>query len=100
LGRRRIDGGPGRSTFVQYIIANGYEEVDLTNNHPPGLWRAFVMRQVSRALHEGDLTSFVVDNKNRILWRFALCGVDTARCLGIIDNSLGTTIIYGNKLYA
>ena len=56
---RLIDGGPGRSTFVQSIIANGYEDVDLTNNHPPGLWRAFVMRQVSRALHEGDLTSFV-----------------------------------------
>ena len=56
---RRIDGGPGRSTFVQYIIANGYEDIDLTDNHPPGLWRAFVMRQVSRALHEGDLASFV-----------------------------------------
>jgi len=55
----RIDGSSGRSTFVQNIIANGYEDVDLTNNHPPGLWRAFVMRQVSRALHEGDLTSFV-----------------------------------------
>ena len=56
---RRIDGGPGRSSFVQYIIKNGYNDVDLTDNHPPGLWRAFVMRQVSRALHEGDLTSFV-----------------------------------------
>ena len=56
---RRIDGGPGRSTFVQYIITKGYEDVDLTDNHPPGLWRAFVMRQISRALHEGDLTSFV-----------------------------------------
>jgi hypothetical protein len=56
---RRVDGGPGRSSFVQYIIKNGYEDVDLTDNHPPGLWRAFVMRQISRALHEGDLTSFV-----------------------------------------
>jgi len=56
---RRIDGGPGRSTFVQDIITKGYEDVDLTNNHPPGLWRAFVMRQISRALHEGNLTSFV-----------------------------------------
>jgi len=63
----RIDGGPGRSTFVQYIIANGYEDVKLTNNHPPGLWRAFVMRQVSRALHEGDLTSFV-DGLRREAW--------------------------------
>ena len=54
-----VDGGPGRSAFVQYIIANGYEEVDFTNNHPPGLWRAFAMRQVSCALHDGDLTSFV-----------------------------------------
>jgi hypothetical protein len=56
---RLIDGGPGRSAFVQYIIANGYEDVDFTNNHPPVLWRAFAMRQVSRALHDGDLTSFV-----------------------------------------
>jgi hypothetical protein len=53
---RRIDAGPGRSTFVQYIIANGNEDVDLTTT-PPGLWR--VMRQVWRALHEGDLTSFI-----------------------------------------
>jgi ankyrin repeat protein len=56
---RRIDSGPGRSTFVQYIIAKGYGDVDVTNNHPPALWRAFVMRQVSRALHEDDLTNFV-----------------------------------------
>jgi Ankyrin repeat len=56
---RLIDGGPGRSTFVRYFIANGYEDVEVTNNNPPGLWRAFVMRQVSRALHDGDLTSFV-----------------------------------------
>jgi hypothetical protein len=57
--RTRIDGGRGRSTFIQYMIANGYEDIDLTDNHPPALWRAFVMRQISRALHEGDLTSFI-----------------------------------------
>jgi hypothetical protein len=64
---RRIDGGPGRSTLVQYIIEKGYEDVDLTNNHPPALWRAFVMRQISRAAHEGDLTSFV-DGLRREVW--------------------------------
>jgi len=56
---RRIDNKPDRSTFVQDIITKSYEDVDLTNNHPPGLWRAFVMRQISRALHEGSLRSFV-----------------------------------------
>ena len=51
-----IDGGPGRSAFVQYFIANtpGLRDLD-----PPGLWRAFVTHQVVRAMGDGDLTSFV-----------------------------------------
>jgi hypothetical protein len=71
---RRIDDGPGRSTFVQYIIANGYEDVDLSDNHPPGLWRAFVMKQVSRALHDGDLTSFV-DGLRREAWILSMAHI-------------------------
>ena len=53
---RQIDGGPGRSAFVQYFIAN---PPNLRDRDPVGPWQAFVMKQVSRALHEGDLTSFV-----------------------------------------
>jgi hypothetical protein len=53
---RRIDGGPGRSAFVQYFIAN---KIDSTNADAFGLWQAFVMQQVVRAVHDDDLTSFV-----------------------------------------
>jgi hypothetical protein len=53
---RRIDGGPGRSAFVQYFIAN---KPDIHNPDPAGPWQAFVKQQVERAMHDGDLTSFV-----------------------------------------
>jgi hypothetical protein len=53
---RRIDGGPGRSAFVQYIMENS---LAFTNADPAGLWQAYVMRQVVRAENDGDLTSFV-----------------------------------------
>jgi Ankyrin repeats (many copies) len=53
---RQIDGGPGRSAFVQCIMADSLE---FTNAAPAGPWQAFVMRQVVRAVNEGDLTSFV-----------------------------------------
>jgi len=55
---RQIDGGPGRSAFVQYIMAES-ETLAFTNADPTGPWQAFVMRQVVRALNDGDLTSFV-----------------------------------------
>jgi len=51
-----IDGGPGRTGFVQYFIANS---LAFTNADPAGPWQAFVMRQVVNALNDGDLTSFV-----------------------------------------
>src|SRR6266446_1568739 len=55
---RRIDGGPGRSAFVQYIMAES-ETLAFTNADPAGPWQAFVMQQVVRAVNDGDLTSFV-----------------------------------------
>jgi hypothetical protein len=55
---RQIDGGPGRSAFVQYIMAES-EVLAFTNADPAGPWQAFVMRQVVRAVNDGDLTSFV-----------------------------------------
>jgi hypothetical protein len=61
---RRIDDGPGRSAFVQYVIANG---LGLTTDNPAGLWRAFVMQQVARSVNNDDLTSFV-DGLRRETW--------------------------------
>src|SRR5205807_1748640 len=55
---RQIDGGPGRSAFVQYIMAES-ETLAFTNADPAGPWQAFVMRRVGRAVNDGDLTSFV-----------------------------------------
>jgi hypothetical protein len=55
---RQIDGGPGRSAFVQYIMAES-EALAFTNADPAGLWQAFAMRRVVRAVNDGDLTSFV-----------------------------------------
>jgi len=52
---RRIDGGPGRSAFVQYFITNK----PVHNPDLAGPWQAFVREQVVRALHDGDLTSFI-----------------------------------------
>src|SRR5439155_26693868 len=53
---RQIDAGPGRSAVVQYIMSNS---LAFTNADPAGLWQAFVMRQVVRAVNDGDLTSFI-----------------------------------------
>jgi hypothetical protein len=53
---RRIDGGPGRHAFIQYLFDHNS---DLANPDPDGLWHAFVKQRVVRALHDGDLTSFI-----------------------------------------
>lgn len=53
---RQIDGEPGRSAFVRNIMADSLE---FTHANPAGLWQAFAMRQVVRAVNDGDLTSFV-----------------------------------------
>ena len=51
-----VDRGPGRSAFVRHFIAN---KPDFVNVAETGLWRGFVMERIGRALHDGDLTSFV-----------------------------------------
>ncbi len=53
---RKIDGGPGRSAFIQYFIANK-PDVHLGDSFIAP-WRSYVKQQISRALHEGDLTLF------------------------------------------
>ena len=52
----RIDGGPGRSKFVQYFIENKPDVHDPDSFLP---WQAFVERQIQRAMDDGDLASFV-----------------------------------------
>jgi len=53
---RRIDGGPGRSAFVQYFIAN---RPDVRDPDPFRPWQAFVEQHIWRAMSDGNLTSFV-----------------------------------------
>lgn len=53
---RRIDGGPGRSAFVQYFIEN---RPDVHDREPFRPWQAFIEQQVRRAMNEGDLSAFV-----------------------------------------
>jgi hypothetical protein len=53
---RRIDGGPGRSAFIQYFIENN---PDVHNPDPFRPWQAFIEQQISGAMHDVDLASFV-----------------------------------------
>ena len=61
---KRIDGGPGRSAFVQYFIAN---KPDVHNPDPFEPWPAFVMQQIGQAMQDGDLTS-LLDGLRRESW--------------------------------
>ena len=61
---RKIDGGPGRSAFIQGFIAN---KTDVHGPDSFAPWQSFVKQQISRALHEGDLTPFV-DGLRREPW--------------------------------
>src|SRR5918996_6431340 len=49
-----IDARLGRQGFVRHFMEKGAGDTIAV-----GPWKAFVMQQVSRALHEGDLTGFV-----------------------------------------
>lgn len=61
---RRIDDGPGRSAFIEYFIA---KRPDVNNPNPFRPWQAFVEQQVSGAMQDGDLKSFV-DGLRRDAW--------------------------------
>jgi hypothetical protein len=52
----RIDGGPGRSKFIQYFIEN---KPDVHDPDPFTPWESFVKQHVMRAMDDGDLASFV-----------------------------------------
>jgi hypothetical protein len=61
---RKIDNGPGRSAFIQYFAEH---KPDFTDDASAPLWQTFVIEQVGRALHDGDLKSFV-DGLQRERW--------------------------------
>jgi hypothetical protein len=57
-----VDGSEGRLTFVKYLIKERWQDhVDPDGRHATsvGPWQAFLMGQVTRAVHDGDLTTFV-----------------------------------------
>src|SRR5688572_8153926 len=57
-----VDGSEGRLTFVKYLIKERWQDhVDPDGRHATsvGPWQAFLMGQVARAVHDGDLTTFV-----------------------------------------
>ena len=70
---KHIDGSAGRLAFIKYLI----EERSLTfvRATPAGPWQAFLMEQVMRAVHEGDLTAFV-RGLQREPWLLGEAGVD------------------------
>jgi hypothetical protein len=53
----RVDGSLGRPAFIRYFIEKG--SVDFAHATALGPWKAFVMGQVRRAVHERDLPAFV-----------------------------------------
>jgi hypothetical protein len=61
---KRIDGGPGRSAFIEYFIEN---KPDVHDPDPFWPWQAFVSQQVRQAMQDGDLTSFV-EEMRREAW--------------------------------
>jgi hypothetical protein len=52
-----VDGSVGRLTFIRYLIEK--RSLDFAHTRAGGPWRAFLMGQVTRAVHDGDLTAFV-----------------------------------------
>jgi ankyrin repeat protein len=53
---RKIDGGPGRSVFIQYFIAN---KPDVQGSDPFEPQKDFVKQQVDHAMRDGDMTTLV-----------------------------------------
>jgi ankyrin repeat protein len=59
-----IDGGPGRTAFIAYFIAN---KPDVHQGVPFNPWQAYVQQQIDHAMRDGDLASFV-DALRRESW--------------------------------
>ncbi len=53
----RVGGSADRLAFIRYLIAE--RALEFVHATPDGPWQAFLMEQVMRAIHDGDLTAFV-----------------------------------------
>jgi hypothetical protein len=51
---KHVDGSVGRTAFIEYFIGKGAPHATAV-----GPWKGFVMQQVTRAIHDRDLTEFV-----------------------------------------
>ena len=60
----RIDGGPGRSKFIQYLVEN---RPDIRDRDSFRLWECFVEQHAMRSMDDGDLPSFA-DLLRREAW--------------------------------
>jgi hypothetical protein len=58
---KHIDASLGRRGFIEYFINAGSPELGHASEVGP--WKAFIMAHVERALHDGDLATFVGDVK-------------------------------------
>jgi len=54
---KHVDGSVGRLAFLKYLLAE--RSLDFAHATPTGPWQSFLMEQVMRAIHDGDLTAFV-----------------------------------------
>lgn len=52
-----VDGSADRLAFIRYLVAE--RALDFAHATPVGPWQAFLMEQIMRAIHDGDLTAFV-----------------------------------------
>jgi hypothetical protein len=61
---RKIDGGPGRSAFIQYFIANKPDVHRIDSFEP---WKDFARQQVDHAMRDGDMKT-LIDSLRRESW--------------------------------
>ena len=54
-----VDASEGRLTFVKSLIKERWQDHVDPDGRSVGPWQAFLMGQVTRAVHDGDLTTFV-----------------------------------------
>jgi len=87
---RYVDGSIGRPAFVRYFVEHG--TAGLAHATAVGLWRSFLMGQVSRALHDGDLAAFV-RGLQRDPW---LLGDE---CVGFQDRLIGAATLNGRGAF-
>jgi hypothetical protein len=79
---KHVDGSAGRLAFIKYLIKE--RSLTFARATPAGPWQAFLMEQVMRAVHDGDLTAFV-RGLQREPWLLGEAGV--AFQVGLIERA-------------